>query len=731
MSIKLTDGKNWSANVDGTGSLLDKLSLTVTGLKIGENWNNPVNKIDPKDLGPGNLAFKGSTPLPFAGSKLTVSANQSATIGGQKAGSLFGSGDPVDQPISLDGKCCLWVKLNGTLSVGVSGTLSGFGIGIKTNSYAEYRFNRIFSPDAAGNFEPLSQAVEELFDGATPPVDLAALVEAPVGSIFEFDCGGSVKVTGSYSIPTSTLPLATTAVPVLQQKLTLAADPSLSLSGSFEVSGALIFRVHKLSNTSARFYLFKKAGTTLAVTFDASAGITGGVGDKDFLDSIFQAIIPDSKVDLSSRDADLNKQLKDVSQDAVSSHLSATINAEASISSNTSHVFVIDVDLEAASKSPDASQAVKGLLHGDWSLTRRTGIPGVTIASDMLEKVTTSKHTFQFHLLNLFSFTSVTEFMDSARILKTPDGVVFTDHDTASRIQATANGTIAEPASLSKVLAQALQTTLAFKTGNASPALVDLSIAGHYFAYERDASADDLNEVALLCAALDCAIAGLKPHATRIGVVKFDASSKFDGNASDACFIGSAPDFTPKDQAEYIRHALDAIANLYAPADRFHAAAIDNQLWKSLNAAGNPGAMISDTYIQNFLQGNGGFDGNRQHIDQVMWLYRIWYTVTYWSKAMAEYAALLQTAKKLAARLPAGSTQQTREIQELMRQLSSKMHDAQEQENNFIDERAQFGLAALYLSSGKRASNDVCLTWNGTTKSATNPAALPGIAKVR
>src|SRR5581483_9935426 len=122
------------------------------GLKIGENWNNPVNKIDPKDLGPGNVAFKGSTPLPFAGSKLTVSANQSATIGGQKSGSLFGSGDPIDQPISLDGKCCLWLQLNGTFCVGVSGTVTGFGIAIQTNSHAEYRFNRIFSPDASGAF---------------------------------------------------------------------------------------------------------------------------------------------------------------------------------------------------------------------------------------------------------------------------------------------------------------------------------------------------------------------------------------------------------------------------------------------------------------------------------------------------------------------------------------------------------------------------------------------------
>src|SRR5215467_9834412 len=105
MSIKLTDGKNWKAELTGADSLLDKLSLTVTGINIGANWNHPINKITPKDLGPGALSFSGNTPLPFANSTLTVSASQAASIGGQNSGSLFGSGDPFDRPIDLSNKC--------------------------------------------------------------------------------------------------------------------------------------------------------------------------------------------------------------------------------------------------------------------------------------------------------------------------------------------------------------------------------------------------------------------------------------------------------------------------------------------------------------------------------------------------------------------------------------------------------------------------------------------------
>ncbi len=724
MSIKLTDGKNWSATLNGTGSLLDNLSLAVTGLNIGANWDHPVNNIKPKDLGPGAVSFSGSSPLPFAGSTLTVSANESATIGGQNSGCLFGSGDPFDEPISLENKCCLWLQLNGTLNVGVAGSVSGFGIGIKTNSYAQYRFNRIFEADATGTFPLLSKAVEVLFDEATPTVDVAALVAAPVGAIFEFDCGGSVKVTGSYSVPTSTLPLATAAVPILKQKLTLAANPSLSLSGSFEVSGALVFRVHKVSESSARFHLFKKSGTTLDVSFSASAGITGGTADKDFLATAFKAISPDCKLDLAARDADLNKQLQEVLEDAVSSHFSATLNAEASLSNSTSHVFILDIDLKVASQSAEMTSRVNGLFHGDWTLARQHDVACVTSYSDILEKVTTSKHTFNFHLLNLFSFESVTEFLNSAKVLKTPDGVVFTDHNTASRIQASADGRIAEPMSLSRVLAQALQTTLAFKTGNAAVALVELSISGNYFTYERSAPADDLKEIALLSAALDCGLGELQASAARVGVVKFDASSVFSDAASDACFVGPSPDFAPKHEADYVQVALTAIAQLYAPDDRFNAAANDVALWSKLNAAGNLSAMISDNYVQGFLRLHGGFDGNVQNASQAMWLYSIWYTVTFWAKAMAHYAGLLQQAKNLAARLPAGSTQQTPEIQKLMRQLSSAMHDAQARESNFIDARAQFGLAALYLASGKQAANEVSLTWNGKAMSATNTVVL-------
>jgi hypothetical protein len=387
-------------------------------------------------------------------------------------------------------------------------------------------------------------------------------------------------------------------------------------------------------------------------------------------------------------------------------------------------VFVVDVDLKIASGTPEMMNRVNGVLHGDWTLVRQHDLPCVTNYSDLLEKATTSKHAFRFHLLNLFSFDSVTEFLESAKVLKTPDGVVFTDRDTASRIQASADGGVADPMSLSKVLAQALQTTLVFKTGNAAPALVDLSISGNYFAYERNASGDDLQEIGLLCSALDCPLSGLETHATRVGVVKFDASSKYDRAASDACFIGAAPDFNPKSREDYIGYALKAIASLYEPSDRFHAAASDGKLWQHLNMAGNASAMLSDGYVQSFLRAHGGFDGNPGNLSQVMWLYSVWYTVTFWSKAMAEYATLLQKAKKLALALPAGSTQQTPEIRELMRQLSSAMHDAQAQENSFIDARAQFGLAALYLASDNGASNDVSLTWNGTTKSASNNSTL-------
>ena len=724
MSIKLTDGKNWSADLAGTGSLLDKAKLTLTGFNIAKNWDSPVNKIEPKDLGPGTISFAGNTPLPFDNSTLTVSASHGASIGGQIAGCLFGSGDPFDQPVDLANKCCLWLQLSGTLNAGVAGSVAGFGIGIQTNSYAQYRFNRIFGPDAAGNFSPLKQAVEALFAEATPPVNLAALLAAPAGAIFEFDCGGSVKVAGSYSLPTATLPLATTAVPVLKEKLTIAAGASLGLSGCFEVSGAFIFRVQKLENNLARFHLFKKSGTALSVSFSASAGGSGDVVGKDFVEKAFRAITPDTKIDLATRDPQLNAQVQEALEEAVSSHLSVSLNAEASLSSSISHVFALDIDLQVASQSPEMTGRVNGLLHGDWTLARQHNMPCVTNYSDILEKVTSSRNAFRFHLLNLFSFVSVTDFLNSAKVLQTPDGVVFTDQNTASRIQASADGRIAEPMSLRKVLAQALQTTLAFKTGSASPALVELSISGKYFDYERNASRDDLNEIGLLCAALDCSLRGLETAATRVGVVRFDASSTFDGKASDACFVGPAPEFVPKGQADYKRYALAAIASLYDPADRFHAAATDAKLWQKLDIEGNPSSMLADNYVQAFLRAHGGFDGNPGNISQVMWLYSIWYTVTFWSKAMAEYAALLQKAKKLAAQLPPGSREQTPEIQELMRQLSSAMHHAQARENNFIDARAQFGLAALYLCSGKSAANDVNLTWNGATKSASNNPAL-------
>ena len=148
------------------------------------------------------------------------------------------------------------------------------------------------------------------------------------------------------------------------------------------------------------------------MSFSASAGITGEVGGKDFLDKAFKAISPDCKIDLAARDQQLNAQLKKVLEEAVSSHFSATLNAEASLSSSISHVFALDIDLQVAGQSAEMTGRVNGLFHGDWTLARQHNLPCVTSYSDMLEKVTSSHNAFHFHLLNLFSFVSVTRLPD-------------------------------------------------------------------------------------------------------------------------------------------------------------------------------------------------------------------------------------------------------------------------------------------------------------------------------
>lgn len=560
-----------------------------------------------------------------------------------------------------------------------------------------------------------------MFTHTAPVRDLAALIKSPTGSIFEFDSGGSVKITGSYSLPSSTVPLATSSVPVLKEKLSVQSDASMGITGSFEVSGALVFRVYKVDDKIARFQVFKKRGTEVSVSFDASAGLSANVASKDVIDQVFKFITPKVDKSVAAADSALNDQMKDVLEEAIAQHLAVSLNIEGTASASQSHLFSIDVDLAVANASPEMAARVNALFRGDWTLAQKHDLPCVVNWSDCLEKVQHSEHSFHLHLLNIFSAVSVTDFLTSAEVLRTPDGVVFTDHNTASQIGATGN--IAEPKRLSKVLAQALESTLVFKSTNGAPAMVDLSVSGSCFQYEQNASRDDLTEISLLSDALDCSLGALQSSGTRVGVVKFDASTKFDSAGSDGLFV-DGPDYTPKDQAEYMNHALDAISLLYPTTEPFYAAAVDDELWKHLNAAGNLSAMIQDVYVQAFLRKHGGYDGNPGNAAQAMWLYSIWYTVTFWSNAMANYAVLLQKAKKLAAQLKPGDTSRAAEMQDLMDKLAKAMRAAQAQENGFIDARAQFGMTALYLSSGKRSANAVCLTWNNLTKSASNKVAL-------
>jgi hypothetical protein len=725
MPITLVSGKDWKVQLEGAGSPFDGKTLDFGGLDPARIFHQRLNKIDPKDLGPGTISFSASPPLPLANTTLNVSAKEGASIGGQDSGSLFAGDDPFAQPLSLKDKVCLWLKLNGTASAAVSGSFSGFGIGIQGSANASYTYSRIFEPGADGNFCDFSQALQQLFTQVSPPTGLADLMQAPVGSIFEFDTGGSVKLTGSYSFPVSLNPLATTAVPVLNQKLSVKPGVSLGVSGSFGLSGSLVFRVCKISGNVARFQLFKKRGTSVGLSLDASAGVSGGTGKTDYVDTVMKALTPKRSPDIASRDPDVNKALEEAIEDALTSHFSASLNAAASSSSNVSNLFVIDVDLTIANSTQEMRQAVDALFKGGWTLASQHNLPCVVPNSwrDCLEEVAASKHTFQVHLLNIFSFTSVENFLTSAKVLRSPDGVVFTDHNTATQIQVA--GDAADPKHLSSVLAQAVEATLVFKTGNATPAFLDLDISGHCFIYESDASRDDLNEIAQFSAALDCALAGLQFAAPRVGAVKFDAASKFEGGAADACFVGPGPEYQPKQKTQYIAFARQALASLYGAAEPFHAAAVDGRLWRALDDAGNPQAMLGDAYVQGFLRQQG----SAPNAQQAMWLYSIWYTVTFWSAAMAKYASLLQKARKLAATLPPDSAQQTPQIQELMQQLASAMRKTQAEETGYIDARAPFGMTALYLCSGKRSANDVCLTWNTNTLTANNNAVLAAPAR--
>ena len=722
MSISLTDSKNWSGQLNGVTSLFNGKSLTLATSDLATIWNKPLSSASFKGLGPGTIKFSGNTPLPFGGTTLTVTASQGASLGGQVGGDFACSSGEFEDALSLGTKACLWLKLSGNTGVGVSGSFSGFGIGINANSYAEYRFAQIVSPDASGQFCTLAAGLDELFQHLSPPRDLDELLKAPTDSVFESDCGGSVTVKASYSIPSATIPLATTSVPVLKDKLCVQANASLGVSGSFGISGALVFRVYKMSATVARFQIFKKRGTSVSVSFDASAGITGGVGGQDFIDAIFKAITPDvSSLKVVASDPKLCDQIKDVVQEAVAGHLAASLNMEASVSSSTSHLFSVDVDLQLANGAADMRDSVNALFRGDWTLATQHNSLCVKDWSDTLEKVTKSERAFRLHLLNVFSAVSIADFLTSVKVLRTPDGVVFTDNNTASQIQATGN--IAEPKSLSNVLAKALESTLVFKSVNASPVLAELTISGQCFQYEQNGSRDDLVEIACLSESLDCPLTIAQPATIRVGVVKFEASTKFDSMASDACFIGPAPDYRPKEEPEYKRHALDAITLLYPAKSLYHEAASDDILWASLDGAGNLSAITQNAYVQSFLTRHGiHTDMPGMPSPATNDLYSLWYTVAYWSEAMANYAELLQKAKKLAAQLTPGDAQKVRDIQDLMQQLANAMRKAQNLENGFIDARAQFGLAALYLSSGKRSANQVALTWNGLNMAANNQA---------
>jgi len=443
-----------SSLISGTTKFIGELdqgidTAPLQSVTLGAKFNSPSIAIDSKR-------------------SLTVKANANSVLTRYTAkdSPLLGS-DPSVPEIPI-GSSEYWMsfELDATLDIaGTQSAGSGFGVGIEGATTTKLSTYTLFS----GGFEPLPtvrEAIAATLNSFQPLVSSADVRNQKPGSVSVCEIAGTVTVSGSYSFPfnVNQLVLAEALVP-----FKVAVQPSLGLTvgGSVALTGDFSVRSWRKSATELVFGLFKKHGTTFTASFSASAGVAANQGNTDLIQSFFKAVAPE--IDLAKAGLDATglqsndprfKAITTVLHESISTAFEISVNGSAAATFGDEAAVVYSIDLSGDQASTNA--AIDAALGGDWSKLGQ--LSNAKELKNVVGETKENRVTFSVHLLGIFNYESVDDFVKSSTVLHNrEDGsVTITDTATATRIAVASEPYRADPDKLRRVLYEACIATAAY-----------------------------------------------------------------------------------------------------------------------------------------------------------------------------------------------------------------------------------------------------------------------------
>ncbi|HWD97535.1 MAG TPA: hypothetical protein VG345_00800 [Bryobacteraceae bacterium] len=543
-------------------SLFSKANLTSLVPKTQDFANDlqkPLNAaklnsvaFDPKYTSP-DIALDSTKCLTIA-----VDVKPSLQLYRGSDSPLLGKDDFTPEIAIGGGECWIGFQIGATVELTAIGDApNGIGVEIDQTTGAVFTTYKRFDSSVV-----LRDAMAATLSEFKIPANAGVLRAQTPGTVLTSDISGTVTVTGEWALPGSVnaLALADTTVPA---KIQLEIASSVALEGSIAVSGEFVFRSWKKSDTDLLIGLYKKKGTTLTVSFLASAGMEAEEGTTDLIKKVFGLLAP--KADTSVLGADAGG-IKTALKQSVDHSLLMSLNASCSAAFSDESAFVYSVDLTRHPDDTDA--ALNAAIRGNWTPIAR--LPNSREIKSAIGHTIDTNHKMVVNLLGIYNYGSIADFIKNCTVVHCIDdgSATITDTETAKRITVAANPYQAVTDQLRHALSEAAISTAAYsfaKTANSCT----LTSSQTLVIYNRSADARKLTNELAPAVALGLATPGQIAAAIGGGphnhaLVQFE--QKIDDAAARQMFLSPATG-KPWQPPELVKIGIAQLRALLDPND--------------------------------------------------------------------------------------------------------------------------------------------------------------------
>ncbi len=331
------------------------------------------------------------------------------------------------------------------------------------------------------------------------PTNPAALRSQPADTVNVTRLSGSVTVAVALSVPFTLNPLASANLP-FNNTATIEPDVKVEIAPSLQISGDLLVRSHKVSDSVLRLGVYKKSGTTFSVSFTAAAGIEGEIEGTDVLGTLLNMALPGVDVaatGITGKDA---AALHSVINASLDRSLSAQANATCSAAHTDEAAVLYEIDLNGGDKAA-TDDALGSALHGNWMALEKLGqqMPtNVRCLRNIAVETVDKQLSITVNLFGFYSAVSASEYLKSGTVLVDESGQIsITDKVDASRISASEAPYAADTEKLRRALMEDFLCTATYAVV-AGKLNLELAVVQSYLDYKPAMSRHEMHENVLL-----------------------------------------------------------------------------------------------------------------------------------------------------------------------------------------------------------------------------------------